>query len=209
VAVREGLAEWVPIPGARNAHLCTFINKPSLVTSNAFVLRTPFEIVVIDPGASEEQKDRINQILTELVSRRPRPVLVLLTHCHHDHSCHAGSIEAAGGMVKRMAHIVAVEALHRRDPILTVAELYPGAQICNARFDFCVFDSKIEAGRMELQLESFALAPLIAEVVRTIEPLAAKNANQVAIKCDGAIGTHAGRPDATTAGDAQPHEQRQ
>ena len=37
--------------------------------------------------------------------------------------------------------------------------------------------SKIEAGRMELQLESFALAPLIADVVRTIEPLAAKNSN--------------------------------
>jgi signal transduction histidine kinase len=49
--------------------------------------------------------------------------------------------------------------------------------------------SKIEAGRMELQLESFALAPLIADVVKTIEPLAAKNANQVAVNCDGAIGT--------------------
>jgi signal transduction histidine kinase len=49
--------------------------------------------------------------------------------------------------------------------------------------------SKIEAGRMELQLESFALAPLIAEVVKTIEPLAAKSANQVAVNCDGAIGT--------------------
>jgi signal transduction histidine kinase len=49
--------------------------------------------------------------------------------------------------------------------------------------------SKIEAGRMELQLESFALAPLIADVVKTIEPLAAKNANQVRVKCDGAIGT--------------------
>jgi signal transduction histidine kinase len=49
--------------------------------------------------------------------------------------------------------------------------------------------SKIEAGRMELQLEAFALAPLIADVVKTIEPLAAKNANQVAVKCDGAIGT--------------------
>jgi signal transduction histidine kinase len=49
--------------------------------------------------------------------------------------------------------------------------------------------SKIEAGRMELQLESFPLAPLIADVVKTIEPLAAKNANQVAVKCDGAIGT--------------------
>jgi len=48
--------------------------------------------------------------------------------------------------------------------------------------------SKIEAGRMELQLETFPLAPLIAAVVKTIEPLAAKNANQVAVNCDGAIG---------------------
>jgi len=61
--------------------------------------------------------------------------------------------------------------------------------------------SKIEAGRMELQLETFALAPLIAEVVKTIEPLAAKNTNQVAVKCDSAIGTlHADH--AVTAGDA-------
>jgi signal transduction histidine kinase len=49
--------------------------------------------------------------------------------------------------------------------------------------------SKIEAGRMELNLETFPLAPLIADVVKTIEPLAAKNANQVTVKCDGAIGT--------------------
>jgi GAF domain-containing protein len=49
--------------------------------------------------------------------------------------------------------------------------------------------SKIEAGRMELQIETFPLAPLIADVVKTIEPLAAKNANQVAVDCDGAIGT--------------------
>jgi signal transduction histidine kinase len=48
--------------------------------------------------------------------------------------------------------------------------------------------SKIEAGRMELQLETFPLAPLIADVAKTIEPLAAKNGNQVAVKCDGAIG---------------------
>jgi signal transduction histidine kinase len=49
--------------------------------------------------------------------------------------------------------------------------------------------SKIEAGRMELQLETFPLAPLIADVVKTIEPLAAKNANQVAVHCDAEIGT--------------------
>jgi signal transduction histidine kinase len=48
--------------------------------------------------------------------------------------------------------------------------------------------SKIEAGRMELQLEDFALAPLIDGVVKTIEPLAAKNENRVAVSCDGVIG---------------------
>ena len=49
--------------------------------------------------------------------------------------------------------------------------------------------SKIEAGRMELALSSFALAPLINDVVKTIEPLAAKNTNQVAVSCDAATGT--------------------
>jgi signal transduction histidine kinase len=49
--------------------------------------------------------------------------------------------------------------------------------------------SKIEAGRMELALSSFALAPLIADVVKTIEPLAAKNSNKVTADCDGGIGT--------------------
>jgi signal transduction histidine kinase len=49
--------------------------------------------------------------------------------------------------------------------------------------------SKIEAGRMELNLETFALAPLIDDVAKTIEPSAAKNGNRVAVHCDRAIGT--------------------
>jgi signal transduction histidine kinase/CheY-like chemotaxis protein len=49
--------------------------------------------------------------------------------------------------------------------------------------------SKIEAGRMELHLDSFALAPLIEDVVKTIEPMAAKNSNRVSVNCDAAIGT--------------------
>jgi len=49
--------------------------------------------------------------------------------------------------------------------------------------------SKIEAGRMELAVSSFPLAPLIADVVKTIEPLAAKNSNKVAAHCDAGIGT--------------------
>ena len=42
---------------------------------------------------------------------------------------------------------------------------------------------------MELHFNSFALAPLIDDVVKTIEPLAAKNGNQVAVQCNSEIGT--------------------
>ena len=64
--------------------------------------------------------------------------------------------------------------------------------------------SKIEAGRMELQLETFALAPLIEDVVKTIEPLAAKNGNRVVVDCDADDRDDACRPDAAAAGAAQP-----
>jgi signal transduction histidine kinase len=47
--------------------------------------------------------------------------------------------------------------------------------------------SKIEAGRMELHLEPFALAPLVDDIVKTIEPLAAKNANRIVAQYNGVI----------------------
>ncbi len=49
--------------------------------------------------------------------------------------------------------------------------------------------SKIEAGRMDLHLESFPLAPLIEDVVATVEPLAAKNGNRIVVDCDPGIGS--------------------
>ena len=49
--------------------------------------------------------------------------------------------------------------------------------------------SKIEAGKMELHLESFAIAPLVEEVVTTIRPLAEKNGNRVVVECPVDLGT--------------------
>jgi CheY-like chemotaxis protein/anti-sigma regulatory factor (Ser/Thr protein kinase) len=43
--------------------------------------------------------------------------------------------------------------------------------------------SKIEAGRMELHLESFPLTPLIEDVAKTIESMAMKNGNRIVINC--------------------------
>jgi signal transduction histidine kinase len=49
--------------------------------------------------------------------------------------------------------------------------------------------SKIEAGRMELHLETFSLVPVIKDVAKTIEPMAAKNGNHLVIDCPTGLGT--------------------
>jgi signal transduction histidine kinase len=48
--------------------------------------------------------------------------------------------------------------------------------------------SKIEAGRMELHIEAFPVAPLINDVVKTIEPMATKNGNRMVVNTS-AIGS--------------------
>ncbi len=49
--------------------------------------------------------------------------------------------------------------------------------------------SKIEAGKMDIHIESFAIAPLIEDVVQTIGTMAAKNGNEVVVNCAPNIGT--------------------
>ena len=49
--------------------------------------------------------------------------------------------------------------------------------------------SKIEAGKMEIHIESFAVAPLIDDVVHTINALTARNGNRIVVNCDPNIGT--------------------
>jgi signal transduction histidine kinase len=49
--------------------------------------------------------------------------------------------------------------------------------------------SKIEAGRMELHLETFQLVPVIQNVAKTIEPMATKNGNRLVIDCPNDLGS--------------------
>jgi signal transduction histidine kinase len=49
--------------------------------------------------------------------------------------------------------------------------------------------SKIEAGRMELHLETFPPVPAIQDVAKTIEPMAMKNGNRIVIECPADLGT--------------------
>ena len=49
--------------------------------------------------------------------------------------------------------------------------------------------SKIEAGKMDLVLESFPIATLISDVVHTVEALASKNGNRIVVNCPDAVGS--------------------
>ncbi len=49
--------------------------------------------------------------------------------------------------------------------------------------------SKIEAGKMELYLETFDVAGLVRDIAAVIQPLAGKNANRLDVRCPEEIGT--------------------
>jgi signal transduction histidine kinase/DNA-binding response OmpR family regulator len=55
--------------------------------------------------------------------------------------------------------------------------------------------SKIEAGKMELELESFQVAPLVQDVATTIRSMAEKNGNRLDVQCAAELGSM--RADAT------------
>ncbi len=77
--------------------------------------------------------------------------------------------------------------LKRDDEIEPLTRVLNAARHLLALINDILDLSKIEAGRMELRLESFVLTPLIDDVVKTIEPLAAKNANGVTVRCGSVI----------------------
>jgi signal transduction histidine kinase/DNA-binding response OmpR family regulator len=49
--------------------------------------------------------------------------------------------------------------------------------------------SKIEAGKMDLYLEDFAIAPMVQEITATVKPLIEKNANRLQIHCADGLGS--------------------
>lgn len=132
---------WQDVPGTAAVRLFPIIPRATAVSSNCFIFSAPAALVVVDPGASDEQTQQINRILSDELAVSPRPVLVFLTHCHQDHSQEAGSFDLPAGVpVTRFAHHAGVDALRTCDRNLTVAYLYPwNPAICAAPFEGVLF----------------------------------------------------------------------
>ena len=68
--------------------------------------------------------------------------------------------------------------------------------------------SKIEAGRVEVYVETVNVAALVEDVRMMVEPLAARNDNRLAITCASGCRNDRDRPDQAEAVAAEPAEQR-
>ena len=117
--------QWQPVPGTTGAEIYPFLRKPDVTCSNAYLIRTPGEILLIDTGADAGQMDRIMVLVDDLLREAPRPVLLLLTHCHADH-CHQAIRDRRFRALPDLcvaAEETGARALEAGDAAWTIAEL--------------------------------------------------------------------------------------
>lgn len=114
-----------PIPGTGGIELFPYIRKIDLMSSNSFILSGQNQIALIDPGALDDQLDCLVENIAIMLDRKPRPVIVYLTHVHLDHCFQVNRLRKirALGEVYVAAQEIGAEALIKQDRELTLAGL--------------------------------------------------------------------------------------
>jgi glyoxylase-like metal-dependent hydrolase (beta-lactamase superfamily II) len=113
---------WADIPGTTGVSLYPIIRKPSIACSSTFILQTPREIIIIDPGGDSEQTQQIIHAIAPALKERPLPVFVFFTHCHVDHFLSVPLLEGEMGL-QIVCHETTARALEERDHSATMADM--------------------------------------------------------------------------------------
>ena len=80
------------------------------------------------------------------------------------------------------------EELEQGDFIPDLKKIYESGEHLLSLINDVLDLSKVEAGRMELYLETFEIASVVQTVSSTVRPLVEKNANELVVECDDNLG---------------------
>jgi len=145
--------------------LRTFAAQSALAIQNARLYR--------DVGEKGRQLEVANQLKSQFLAnmshelRTPLNAIIGITEMLHEDA----------------------QELTRADEIEPLERVLRAARHLLALINDILDLSKIEAGRIELHVESFAIRPLVDDVASTLSTLAARNRNRVVVDCPSDIGT--------------------
>ncbi|MEI6840238.1 MAG: MBL fold metallo-hydrolase [Methanomicrobiales archaeon] len=156
---------WQPVPGYEHAEIFPYIRKVDTNSSNSYIISTPSQILLIDPGGLMEQMDLLATEIERVRTANPRPVFVYLTHTHVDHFAVIQSHPFFKGPERPIivAHAAGAASLEIADTATTQAELF------QIRLSPLHVPMQLFAPNLEEETEFFDICPLVAPCVRVQE----------------------------------------
>ncbi|MDA8125299.1 MAG: MBL fold metallo-hydrolase [Deltaproteobacteria bacterium] len=117
---------WQPLPGCLHGEIYPYLRKPDLLSANACLIRTKEQLLLIDPGALEEQTRDLCAAIRLCEAEQSRPLLIYLTHCHIDHVLSAPACRQAnwGAPAWIAVHEEGARTLTQGDEKRSMAEIY-------------------------------------------------------------------------------------
>lgn len=116
---------WQPFPGMPGFAIFPEIRKADVISSNAYLIRTPDCLLLIDPGGLASQAELLIAEIAPCLAAGDLPLVVLLTHAHVDHftALQEDSLFADTGRVVIAVQETGARAIEQHDTALTQAEL--------------------------------------------------------------------------------------
>jgi glyoxylase-like metal-dependent hydrolase (beta-lactamase superfamily II) len=156
---------WQPVPGDEHAEIFPYIRKVDTNSSNSYIISTPTQIILIDPGGFSEQMDLLAAEIERKNAENPRPVFIYLTHSHIDHFVVMQSHPFFMGPGRAIiaAHITGATNLETANTATTQADLF------QIRLTPQHVPIQLFAPNLESETEFFEICPLEAPCIRVQE----------------------------------------
>jgi glyoxylase-like metal-dependent hydrolase (beta-lactamase superfamily II) len=157
--------KWQPVPGDEHAEIFPCTRKVDTNSSNSYIISTPSQIILIDPGGSMEQMDLLATEIGRALTANPRPLFVYLTHAHVDHFLVMQShpFFSGHGRPINAAHATGAANLQNADTATSQADMFQiSLSPMHVPMQFFAPDFEPETG-------FFEICPLEAPCVRVQE----------------------------------------